>query len=414
MSRIFKRSLFGTAGVAAAAAIAVLFVPNRWLSAFSRNEASIAEVTLAPRSMSFWVEATGTLKATSLQSYGGPPAFGNYWQFQIVSMIPEGQTVHKGDLLLTFDAQRVRDDLQRFQNEYNQAAKELEKTTVQIDLEREILSARLAEAQNKFEKLKLKQSDAGNVVASGTIESDRLALEQARREVSALQERIEWQKKTSEATYKVIASKQARAQNKVAEIQHGLENFQVKADRDGVVIYNLKWNGERFQVGETVWSAQPVLEIPDLNTIIAEALVPEVDIGRVKAGQRVEVTIDAFPGKSYSGTVRSIGKLVRQKAWDIQNKILDVQVALDHLETSVMRPGMSIKAKIEAASVANALAIPLKAVRVTAEGAEVKVRTSAGWTNRKVKLGDSNGTDVIVTDGLQPGEHVSADFMKAK
>lgn len=414
MSRAVKRSLVGSLGVIALVVIAVLLAPKEWQQVFSSSEAGTADVILAQRSMSFWAEATGTLRATSLQSFGGPPSFGEYWQFQIVSMIAEGQTVHKGDLLLTFDAQRVRDDLQRFQNEYDQATKELEKTKVQIDLERQGLEAKLAEAENKFEKLKLKQSPVESVVASGTIESDRLALEQARREVGALQQRIEWQEKSSEAAYKVIQSKQARAQNKVAEIQRGLENFQAKADRDGVVIYNLKWNGERYQVGENVWSGQPVLEIPELSTIIAEALVPEVDLGKVHAGQRAEVTIDAFPGKSYTGIVKSIGKLVRPKSWDIPNKILEVQVALDKLDTSVMRPGMSIKAKIETAAVASALAIPLKAVRVAEDGAAVKVKTPSGWEERKVKLGDSNGTDVIVTEGLNPGEHVAVDYAKVK
>jgi HlyD family secretion protein len=156
------------------------------------------------------------------------------------------------------------------------------------------------------------------------------------------------------------------------------------------------------------------MEIPDLNTILAEAFVPEVDIGKVKMGQRAEVTIDAFPGRSFPGTVKNIGTLVRPKAWDIPNKILEVQVALDQLDTSIMRPAMSVKVKIEIGSINDCFAVPLKAVLITADGAKVKVKSDAGWREQQVKLGESNGTDIIVAEGLTAGDRVAADFSKAK
>ncbi len=400
-----------------AAAVYFLFLPNgqsKWQSLFPQVTATGEEVTVAPRTMKFSVDATGVLKATSTQDFGAPPEFGNYWQFQIVNLIPEGKQVKTGDALISFDAQKVRDDLQRFQNELDQANKELEKTKVQIDLERQELMSRLATAENNYEKLRLKQTSDPKFDVPNKVEEDKLAFEQARREVAALKERIEWHRKSSEATYQIIQSKKSRAENKVAQINDGMKNFQAKADRDGVVIYKTKWNGERFQVGENVWSGQSILEIPNLTTIIAEAFVPEVDLGKIKIGQRAEITIDAFQGKSYSGTVKNIATLVRPKAWDIQNKIIEVQIALDQLDVSVMRPGMSNKTKIETGAIENCLAVPLKAVRSTAEGSRVKIKTEQGWVERAVKLGDSNGTDIIITDGLKAGDKIASDFAKAK
>jgi len=379
-----------------------------------QSGAAADEIVVASRSMSFWVDATGTLRASSVRNFSAPPPFGEYWQFQIVSLAPEGNNVKTGDSLINFDAQKVREDLQRYQSELDQANKELEKTKVSIDLERQELSSRLAAAENKFEKLKLKQGGGTDIEASNVIEKDNLAVEQARREVEALKERMEWHKKSSEASYNIIVSRKARAQNRVNSIQKGMEGFQAKADRDGVVVYKVKWNGERFRVGETVWSGMPVIEIPELNTILAEALVPEVDIGKVKIGQHAEVSIDAFPGRSFSGTVKSIGTLVRPKAWDIPNKVLDVQIALDQLDISVMRPAMSIRLKIETNSIAECVAVPLRAVLTTAEGAVVKVRSDTGWRLQKVELGDSNGADIVVSEGLSAGDRVAADFLKAR
>jgi HlyD family secretion protein len=408
-----KRVIIGVALVAAVAASYVLF-GSRLSSLLPKATATGDEVVVAPKTLVFGVDATGLLRATSVQNFGGPPMFANYWNFQIVNLVAEGKQVKAGEQLITFEAQRIREDLQRFQNELDQATKELEKTRTQIDLERQELQTRLAAAENNYEKLKLKQTRDLGFESLNRVEEDRLAFEQARREVEAIKERLDWHKKSSEATYQIIVSKKARAENKVNEIKKGMENFQAKADRDGVVIYKTKWNGDKFRVGENVWMGQMILEIPDLNTIIAEAFVPEVDIGKVKTGQRAEVTIDAFPDKVYSGSIKSVGTLVRPKAWDIPNKILDIQIALDQLDTSIMRPSMSVKAKVETSSIENCLAVPLKAVRTTAEGSMIKVRTDQGWREQLVKLGESNGTEVVIIEGLKAGDRIGADFAKAK
>jgi multidrug efflux pump subunit AcrA (membrane-fusion protein) len=419
-TRIFTRRLV-FALTALALGVAALFLARSPKAAalfasagLAKTAAEVETFTVTPGTLTFRVETTGTLRATSVQSFGGPPAFGHYWQFQLVSIIPEGRNVKKGEVLMMFDAQRVNEDLMKFQNELDQASKELEKTKAQIDLERQELTAKLAEAEANYEKLKLKQRISSDIEASRNVELDMLAVEQARREAEALQERLEWHKKSSEATYNIIASRKTRAENKVAQINQGRENFQAKADRDGVVVYKTKWNGEKYQIGENVWSGQPILDIPDLNTIRAEAFVPEVDIGKIQLEQRVEITMDAFPGKSYTGKVKQMDTLVRQKSWDIQNKILSVEIELDQLDTGLMRPAMSIKSKIETGAIADCLFVPLKAVQTTADGAQVKVRTAAGWQTRTVKLGEANANDVVILEGLKAGDRVASDFAKVK
>jgi multidrug efflux pump subunit AcrA (membrane-fusion protein) len=392
------------------AALAFLVKPGR----FVQGASAVDELSVGPRSLGIELNSPGALRATSVQNFGGPPGFGDYWQFQIVSLIAEGNNVKKGDTLIGFDAQKINQDLQQFQNELEQANKELEKTRVQIDLEQADLAAKLAEAENKYATLKLKQSPFPELARSNDIEIDKLSLEEARREVESIKERMDWQKKSSEATYKIIESKKARAELKVAEIKRALENFQVKADREGVAVYKLKWNGDRFQVGENVWTGQPIIEIPDMNTIIAEAFIPEVDIGKLKIGQRAEVAIDALPGKTYSGRVIGMGRLVHAKSWDIPNRILEAEVALDQLDTSIMRPAMSIKVKIETALLADVLAVPLKAVHQTEDGWLVKIKSDGGWQDRAVRLGASNARDVVVAEGLKSGDRIAAEYARVK
>ncbi len=383
-----------------------------WLGAKS---AADDEFEVTAKQMRFGVDATGVLKATSVQYFGAPPEFGGYWEFQIVNMVAEGKNVKKGDILVTFDAQKIREDLQRYQNELDQAAKELERSRAQIDLENQELNASLADAEARYEKARIKQEGVSpDIKAYRDIELDRLSLEQLRREVEATRERIRWHQSASDATYKIIASKKARAENKVAEINKGMEGFEVKADRDGVIILKLKWNNERYQIGETCYSGQPLMQIPDLNTILVEAYVPEVDIGKVKPGQKVEIAVDALPGRTFQGTVQSIGTLVRTKAWDQPNKVLEVLIALATLDPAVMRPAMTVRARIETASFSGVLAIPLRAVRSVAGKPAVRARVANAWTDRYIELGESNGSEVVVKRGLSPGDRIAAVYRKAE
>ncbi|MBI4752106.1 MAG: HlyD family efflux transporter periplasmic adaptor subunit [Acidobacteria bacterium] len=390
---------------------------SRRLPMFRAKAGSVVEdLTISPRSLSFGVEATGTLRATSVKNFGAPPLFSVYWEMQIATLVPEGTVVKPGDLLVSFANQQMLNDLQKYQSEVEQANQELEKIKAQNDSQRQELVARLATAESNFEKLKVKQvtGDAALISVPRDIEKDKLALEQARREVEALNGRLEWQKSSSEAALNIVRSKKSRAETLLTQIQQRIAELQIKSDRDGVVVYKLKWNGEKFQVGEAAWPGVMVLEIPDLNTLLVDVFVPEIDIAKVKTGQRVELTIDAFPGKLYTGKVTQIGTLVRPKAWDVQNKILDVQIQLDQLDTAIMRPAMSIKAKIETRVMEQCLAVPLSAVRTTIDGSLVKVKTEAGWREQKVTLGESNGTEVVIREGLAVGDKVAVEFAKAR
>src|SRR5262245_4091615 len=152
-----RRVISGVALVAAAAATYVLF-GSRLSSLLPRAAATGDEVAVAPKTLVFGVDATGLLRATAVQNFGCPPMFADYWQFQIVNLVAEVKQAKTGEQLSTFDAQTIRVDLQRFQNELDQANKELENPSTQIDLDRQELLSKLAAAENNYEKLKLKQT----------------------------------------------------------------------------------------------------------------------------------------------------------------------------------------------------------------------------------------------------------------
>src|SRR5262245_38387356 len=105
MTRKTKRILVSFISLLTISVAGWLLLPAGRFSLFPKVTASGEEIVLAAKTVTFGVDATGVLRATSVENYGAPPGFADYWQFQIVSMAPEGKQVKAGDVLITFDAQ---------------------------------------------------------------------------------------------------------------------------------------------------------------------------------------------------------------------------------------------------------------------------------------------------------------------
>ncbi len=92
----------------------------------------------------------------------------------------------------------------------------------------------------------------------------------------------------------------ATAQRDRAQLD--LQNTDVTAPSDGVVAQS-----ERLQVGQYVTAATPVLALVETGHSWIEANFKETDLTHMKAGEPATITIDAYPGRTLTGTVESIG-----------------------------------------------------------------------------------------------------------
>jgi membrane fusion protein (multidrug efflux system) len=84
--------------------------------------------------------------------------------------------------------------------------------------------------------------------------------------------------------------------------QLDLANTDVKAPSDGVVAQS-----DRLQVGQYVTAATPVLALVETGHSWIEANFKETDLTHMKTGEPATITIDAYPGRTLTGTVESIG-----------------------------------------------------------------------------------------------------------
>lgn len=90
----------------------------------------------------------------------------------------------------------------------------------------------------------------------------------------------------------------ANASLRQASIQ--LDYTQLKSPMDGVI------TSRNVEPGETVNSGREVITISDLSRVDLKIFVDETEIGKVRPGQKIDVKVDTFPGKTYAGTVSFI------------------------------------------------------------------------------------------------------------
>ena len=167
------------------------------------------------------------------------------------------------------------------------------------------------------------------------------------------------------AEYNMNSAKLAveRSENEVNQAKLNLSYATIKSPISGVVLKRA------VEVGQTVAASMstPTLFViaKDLSQMKVMADVDEADIGQVKAGQRVEFTVDAYQDDKFSGTVQE----VRLSPTTTSNVVTYTVVISAENPDQKLLPGMTATCTIVTQEVKDALSIPVKALKFSpAEG----------------------------------------------
>jgi multidrug efflux pump subunit AcrA (membrane-fusion protein) len=153
------------------------------------------------------------------------------------------------------------------------------------------------------------------------------------------------------------------------------------------------------------YSSGASIQLVDTKAVKFEGLVDEIDILKVKTGQKATITVDAFPNKTFTGTVSFISPYGTPNASNVVQFTVFIQ--LDPTDVA-LKGGLTATADIDIYSVQNVLLVPLSAVTTTPEGSFVTVMVSAKGQpeRRQVTLGQQNLEFAEVLSGLKEGDKV--------
>jgi multidrug resistance efflux pump len=352
------------------------------------------------------VEVAGTLASTAGGSFG-PPQLNDVWDFKVSMMAPEGLEIKAGQPLLGFDTTELRKRLDTKTSEAESARKEIEKNRADLKLRREDERLKLAEAEADLRKSALKLEAPGDII--GVKERKQVELDHAlaERRVHDSHERIADLERAASAQIALLESKLQAASAVVAATQAGIAAMTIQAPRDGTVVYTTNWRGDKKKVGDTCWRMERVIEIPDLNQLVAQGDVDEVDAGKVVVGQRVTFHLDAHPDEEFHGTIRKAARTVQQAMTTKDPlKVLRVEIVLDRCDPAKMRPGMRFQGKIELGRLRDAVLVPRTAVFLSPQGPVAYRRGFFSVDPVPLRLGTQNEEFVTVLGGLAPSDRV--------
>ncbi len=296
------------------------------------------------------VEASGEL-ASSQTALISPPTVKNFWRYKITFLVPEGQKVKKGQPIIGFDTSQLSQNLSVKKSELNTAKKTFENTQLSNDATLEKQKLTLSEMMMKEDKAQRKWSNSKQL--DKNIETKKLKINYllAKNESSRLKQSIAITIKSNSINLAIAKNDVDRLQGDVDLIQLGINKMMVMSPKSGIVIYKPDGKGKKVVIGDSVWMARQILELPSLDNMIVKAKILEVDAGKIKLNQKVEVVLDASPEKIFKGVIKKLGQTFRRESRDQANIIFDAEVELKQIDPELMRPGMAARLKIFTTSV---------------------------------------------------------------
>ena len=170
----------------------------------------------------------------------------------------------------------------------------------------------------------------------------------------------------------------------------------------GVVVEKPALKGMRFMPGEALY------QISDLSSLWVVADVFEQDLALVRPGQHAKITVNAYPGKAFSGKVAFYYPTVTS-----ETRTGKVRIELAN-PGGLLKPSMYASVELAAGPARKAVAVPASAVIDSGVRRVVLVQVGEGrFDPRDVKLGARANDYVEVLDGVKEGEAVvvSANFL---
>jgi RND family efflux transporter MFP subunit len=144
-----------------------------------------------------------------------------------------------------------------------------------------------------------------------------------------------------------------------------------------------------------------IVTLVKINPLRLRADIPESSAAAVRTGQTINVTVDAFPGRAFTGRVVRIGPSLDEKT-----RALTVEAEVAN-PGNLLRPGMFAKSRLITSANAPTVMVPQRAVAPAAGLSKVFVIENGKAIERIVKTGVIDGDMIEIAEGVKDGETVA-------
>lgn len=342
------------------------------------------------------INADGEIEAAESQKIIAP----GRRPMMLAWLADENTHVNAGDVIAKFDAERITRD----KNEEEFAVRKLQQ---------DIINSQASQTQEK-QDIKSEQ----NFIEEEFAFVDRFAIDDLRIYsqldiIDTLQNRdfleakdsfLAW-KETSvleqhDSAMSVLDIKKQGHQSKLQQYLSALKQLEVTAPYSGLLVYVKDRRGEKPSVGNTVFPGSPIAEIPNLENLQARLYVLADDAIDLANGQNVDIQLDAFPNKTFSGELSSVAAFPREIKRGNPIKYYELTASINDQDTTILKPGRKLSATIRVTQPMDTIAVPLQSIIYEQEQSFVYLQTGNEFSKQPVTTGRKNLYFIEITSGL--------------
>ncbi|HEU0176443.1 MAG TPA: HlyD family efflux transporter periplasmic adaptor subunit [Blastocatellia bacterium] len=391
----------------AAISVAIYAARRAWPSGSS--EIAPLVVPVQPRDFTLKIYADGELQSVESMTIAVPSV--PIERLRIATVVADGRHVNKGDTLVEFDQEEM--DLQMLEQRSNleMSNQKINKGELGSNVEKTdiIKDKRIAELE--LQKINEFMPRDTLIYSQRDIIEGQLNKDFSEKKLVFADARLLLKGKVYTLDEAILLLERQQANTKIGQIERAFASLKLVSPASGIVVYNNPeyfFGGFSIQPGRTVWIGSTLFNLVNPDKMEAKCFVLEKDAGELKTDQPVTVTLDPFPGQEFTGKVKSIDNLARPIDQGSPVKYFQVIVSLDKTDPNLMKPGVKMKAQIRASELKSVIVVPRSAVIKKDSNFAVYVRKSPGqFEPVKVKLGQGDLIQVVVTEGLQAGQSLA-------
>lgn len=219
-----------------------------------------------------------------------------------------------------------------------------------------------------------------------------------------------WQEQSfsqrSQGELELLQLQRGQQQSLLQQAETGLEQLEVRAPHQGIILYETNWRGEKPEVGGMVFPGHRIGSIPDLSLQHLKLHVIEQEAVGLLPGQQVNFSLTAWPDEILSGQIVSVAPVAQSRERRDPRKYIEVRVAPNAQDPRFL-PGNKVRATIIVNTLPEVIQVPLQAIFSEQQQLYVYKRQQAGFVKQVIQIGTKSLSHAQILGGLQQGDEVA-------
>ena len=221
------------------------------------------------------------------------------------------------------------------------------------------------EKRNRDKKFEL---DKWRLAREDTEKKSAEAIQEKQSALELAQHQFDAAKARNQDTIESARIRLKDTEQRLAEADQQIAECRVVAPKAGVAVIGMRWGGDErrpWRVGDEIWPRSAPVSIYNMAQMEVRCQVGEMDISRVRKGQKAFVLSPTRSGKRYLGRITSVDETVHDAGFmtgTAGKKVFGAFIGLDQTDPTTLRPGMTVDVEIVLDDLQNVVAVPIRAV----------------------------------------------------